>query len=107
MFPTIPDGSTMFFEAFREAVPGDIVLVESQRGLLAHRVTAIFRGGLQTWGDWNRHPDTVCPFSRVKGRCVLVVRKGQPISMDWPLMRVFNRVLAFVLPLVKDIRHLR
>ena len=105
MHPFFPDGTVLFFEARGTVRVGDVVLVENDGRLLAHRVTSLWPGVVETWGDWNREPDPVCPLEQVSGRCVLAVRKGSTLPLESPVFELFGRMLARSLPVVKALRH--
>jgi len=107
MHPVVPDGSILMFRRGARATIGDIALVRRGETLVAHRVVGMSADSVTTWGDGLWMPDRPCSREDVVGRCVLMLRKGVPIDMDWFEIRVAGRVLAFLLPLLKRIPFLR
>lgn len=101
MFPFVPDGTLMLFEPAATIRVGDVVLAASGDRWLAHRVVQLDEERIITWGDWNRGADPAWKSGNVVGRCTVMLRKGVPVSMDWPLMRAINLGLACALPPLK------
>lgn len=101
MFPFVPDGTLMLFEPSSCVRVGDVILAASGDRWLAHRVVQVDGDGIITWGDWNREADPAWRHEEVLGRCSVMLRKGTPVSMHWPLMRFLNLGLARTLPPLK------
>lgn len=101
MFPFVPDGTLMLFEPAARLQVGDVVLAASGDRWLAHRIVQVDGNRIVTWGDWNRRADPAWKSGDVVGRCTVMLRKGVPVSMDWPLMRAINLGLACALPPLK------
>ena len=59
---------------------GDIVLLQTERGYLLHRVTRLKNGMLQTTGDYNCYRDEYVAVRCVLGRVVRFTRKGKRVS---------------------------
>jgi hypothetical protein len=98
MFPLIPDGTVLLFEPTTAVALGDVVLTEHDGRCFAHRVVRLEADRVVTWGDWNRHPDPPVPLSAVGGRLAVMLRKGVPVSLDWPEVRLASVLLARLLP---------
>ena len=82
---------------------GDIVLLQTERGYLLHRVTRLKNGMLQTTGDYNCYRDEYVAVRCVLGRVVRFTRKGKRVSCNNPLYRFGSwlwRVLFPVRPLL-------
>ncbi|MBM4353253.1 MAG: hypothetical protein FJ109_05560 [Deltaproteobacteria bacterium] len=102
MFPFLPDGSLLFFEAPLALHVGDIVLTEEDGRWLAHRVIGLEANHVITCGDWNRTSDPPVPRDRVLGRCTQIRRKGVDIHLDLLCVRLFSRLLAAILTTAKS-----
>ncbi len=103
MHPFVPDGTLMLFEPSLGIRVGDVILAASGERWLAHRVVHVDGNSVITWGDWNRGADPAWRHDEVVGRCTVMLRKGTPVSMDWPLMRFVNLSLARTLPPLKRV----
>ena len=103
MFPFSPPGTILFFEPSDRYQVGDVVLFESGGRDVAHRVVKATAGRIVTWGDWNTFPDPDLRPESVRGKCTVMMRKGSPVYMHWPAMRLFNLALATVLPTAKTV----
>jgi len=101
MFPLFPHGTLLYFSAASPPAVGDLVVFLKPKGLICHRLVALNRGQATTWGDWNSGADVPQPVAALLGRCVFVVRKGQVLDMDWPVMQALNRLAAAALPAFK------
>jgi len=105
MYPFVPDGAVLLFLPAETLSLGDVVLTEYKGVQLAHRVVALSPDGVTTWGDWNHFPDPPVPYSAVSGRCSMMLRKGIPVDIDLPAMRLLGRGLALLLPKLKSLRR--
>ncbi len=103
MFPLVPEGTQLIFQKQGPYRPGDLVVFQHARGWICHRVVSRAKGKVLTWGDWSRAPDSPHDETSLAGRCVMLVRKGVVIDLDWPLLRWGNRGAALLLPLLKRI----
>lgn len=101
MFPLVPEGTQMVFQREGPYRRGDLVVFHHERGWICHRVISQADGKVLTWGDWARSPDSPRHEASLAGRCVLLVRKGVVIDLDWPLLRWGNRAAALLLPPLK------
>jgi phage repressor protein C with HTH and peptisase S24 domain len=77
MHPVIRDEDVMHVEPVREVATGDVVLVQAERGLTAHRVVSVLEGVVVTRGDNAPEADDPLPVARVLGRVEWVVRRGR------------------------------
>jgi hypothetical protein len=90
MAPAITDGAHVRVEPVDAAAvrPGDILLVESPRGTIAHRLVRIEEGGgerlLVLKGDSSAEADAPVPASRLIGRVTLVERAGRLVAPRRP-----------------------
>ncbi len=80
MWPTVRDGDDVLIESLAPACPlavGDVVLYESPRGLVLHRIIALAADHLTTKGDAEPRPDLRIPRAAILGR--LARRPGDPL----------------------------
>ena len=77
---------------------GDIVLVQTERGYLLHRITGLKNGMLQTTGDYNCYHDGYVAAQYVLGKVVRFIRKGKQISCNDLLYRFSSRIWRLLFP---------
>ena len=106
MWPLLRHGRDYVILESRAEKPlkkGDIVLLQTERGYLLHRVTRLKNGMLQTTGDYNCYHDEYVAVRCVLGLVVRFTRKGERVSCNDPLYRFGSwlwRVLFPVRPLL-------
>ena len=77
---------------------GDIVLLQTQRGFLLHRITRLKNGRLQTTGDYNCYRDEFVPARNVLGRVICFTRKGKQVSCKNLLYRLGSYLWRVLFP---------
>ena len=78
---------------------GDVVLLQTERGYLLHRVTRLKNGMLQTTGDYNCYRDDYVTAQCVLGTVVCFTRKGKQVSCTDPFYRVCSWLWRLLFPL--------
>ena len=78
---------------------GDIVLLQTERGYLLHRITGFKNGMLQTTGDYNCYRDDYVSAQCVLGTVVCFTRKGKQVSCSDPLYKVCNWLWRLLFPI--------
>jgi hypothetical protein len=101
MFPLVPIDSLLVFQRGGQYRPGDLVVFHRAGAWVCHRVVSVEYDRVVTWGDWSRHPDHPHAVEEIAGKCLLLVRKGVVVDLDWPVIRWGNRLAALLLPKVK------
>lgn len=106
MHPTIRDGEPVTVEPIeaRRVRPGDIILYEAARGLIAHRVVQIERreatGDLfHLRGDGAATGDAPIMAGQILGRVVVVERKGRTIALTGRRARTRRAAYTCIAPL--------
>ena len=77
MHPVIREEDVVHVEPVRVVGVGDVVLVQAERGLTAHRVVSVRDDLVVTRGDNAPEDDDPLPKARVLGRVEWVMRKGR------------------------------
>ena len=98
MHPFIREGDVLHVEPGQEVRLGDVVLVQVDRGLTAHRVVVLDGARIVTRGDNAGAPDSPLPRARVLGVVAAVERGGKRTrARRWPvvvgLVRWLRRVV--------------
>lgn len=70
MEPALSAGDLVVIQKTDKLAPGDIVVYQSGKDLIIHRITALGEDMLQTKGDANPVPDPPIAVSSVKGKLV-------------------------------------
>lgn len=78
---------------------GHIVLLQTERGYLLHRITGFKNGMLQTTGDYNCYRDDYVSAQCVLGTVVCFTRKGKQVSCSDPLYKVCNWLWRLLFPI--------
>ena len=78
---------------------GDIVLLQTERGYLLHRITGLKNGMLQTTGDHNCYRDDYVTTQCVLGTVVCFTRKGKQVSCTDPFYRVCSWLWRLLFPI--------
>ncbi len=73
MFPAIKDGEVIELEPASTAVAGDVLLIESAKGLRVHRVINVSDGEVVTRGDSCIEDDTISSTAAILGRVTRVI----------------------------------
>jgi hypothetical protein len=95
MFPAIADGDVLEVSTIAPHRAGDVVLVESQDGIRAHRVISSNRERIVTRGDSCLEADAGANPSLVLGRVTRVLtsnRRRSPHTLRTRLRQLFSRV---------------
>jgi signal peptidase I len=100
MYPTIKDGEPVIVEPLAPAQVrrGDIVLYQTARGVIAHRVISIERqdGALRfrLRGDASQRCDQPVAASQVLGKVVAVERQGKRRELVSLRAKLFHTLIA-------------
>jgi signal peptidase I len=113
MHPTIRDGEPVTVEPIEASrvKRGDIILYKTERGLVAHRVVRIERGGdgdrvFYLRGDASTSGDAPVMAEQILGRVVVVERRGRKIALRGYRARLSRAAHTYVVPfkvLVKSV----
>jgi len=116
MFPAIKPGSLILIEPLQQKgrpVPGEIVAIRRENGIVVHRVTRrIVKDGV-TWyvtrGDSNSSSDKPVKIEQIAGRIIKSEATGEnPEAADVRIRTntnyFFNRIRVIVIFIVKKIK---
>lgn len=101
MWPLLAHGRDRVTLRKADAAPlkkGDIVLLQTQRGFLLHRITRLKNSMLQTTGDYNCYRDDFVPVGNVVGKVVGFTRKGKQVSCNNLLYRLSSYLWRVLFP---------
>lgn len=119
MYPAIKPGSLILIEPLRQKgkpVPGEIVALKRENGLVVHRVMKrVIKNGITyyiTRGDSNANKDTPVTIEKIVGRIVKSEPTGEnPIPADIRINNkpryVINRLSVIVIFLLKKIKSIK
>lgn len=119
MYPAIKPGSLILIEPLRQKgkpVPGEIVALKRENGLVVHRVMKrVIKNGITyyiTRGDSNANKDTPVTIEKIVGRIVKSEPTGEnPIRADIRINNkpryVINRLSVIVIFLLKKIKSIK
>ncbi len=116
MYPSIKPGSLILIEPVRQKgapVPGEIIAIVREKGLIVHRLTKIVIKNKKTYfiarGDSNPYPDDPVTIDKIAGRVVGAESTGEnPVAADIRINKrpgyLINRIRVIGLILWKKIR---
>lgn len=119
MYPAIKPGSLILIEPLRQKgkpVPGEIVALKRENGLVVHRVMKrVIKNGITyyiTRGDSNANKDTPVTIEKIVGRIIKSEPTGEnPIPADIRINNkpryVINRLSVIVIFLLKKIKSIK
>jgi signal peptidase I len=117
MYPAIKPGSLILIEPLRQKgkpVPGEIVALKRERGLVVHRVLkSVVKNGITyyiTRGDSNVNTDSPVTIDKIPGRIVKSEATGEnPVPADIRINpkpnHILNRLRVLSILIMKKIRH--
>jgi signal peptidase I len=116
MYPAVKPGSLILIEPLGQKgrpVPGEIVAVKRENGIIVHRVTnRIIKNGV-TWyvtrGDSNPRPDSPVKIEQIAGRIIKSEATGEnpetaDIRIRTNINYFLNRIRVIVIFIVKKIK---
>jgi len=118
MYPSIKPGSVILIEPISikgRPVPGEIIAIKRENGLVVHRLTRIVvKDRVTTFiarGDSNAYSDNPVNYDRIAGRIVGAEPTGEnpepaDIRINIKPNYLYNRLRVIVLILMKKIRKL-
>jgi signal peptidase I len=118
MYPCIKPGSLLLIEPIQvkgKPVPGEIIILKRENGLIAHRlIKIVVRNGETTYiarGDSNSTTDHPVRISEIAGRVVKAETTGEnPVPADIRINTrphyIVNRIRVICLMLWKSVRRL-
>jgi signal peptidase I len=116
MYPSIKPGSLILIEPVQlkgAPVPGEIVAIKREKGLVVHRITKVISTDKVTRfiarGDSNAFPDSPVNIDKIAGRIVGSETTGEnPVPADIRINTrpnyMINRGRVIILQLIKKIR---
>lgn len=119
MYPAIKPGSLILIEPLRQKgkpVPGEIVALKRENGLVVHRVMKrVIKNGITyyiTRGDSNANKDTPVTIEKIVGRIVKSEPTGEnlipaDIRINNKPQYVINRLSVIVIFLLKKIKSIK